>query len=344
MDTTAASRTSPDRWQAYLYWGVVFIGLASLYPLQVRLDATFSRNRAIEETLYVQSGETVRRLSFGFDGVVSDLYWIRTVQYFGRKLGGGLTGEGAVDFSKLSRDDMPLLEPLLNITTTVDPNFTAAYRTGAIFLAEFDYDAALALLRKGIAVQTDQKTLFRLWSDYGAICWRAKRYEECAEAYERASALAPSANDRDWTAVMVGAAKTRGGDRRTSYLLFQKLRDEAEHEGARLGAEWRLQQLTSLDERDFMERMIGRFRETYQRNPASFAELYPLLAAHRDEAYDTLGRPLELFHQDFERRFGRYDRAPLDPTGIPYRYDPVRGCVGLNATSSVARDLEERCP
>jgi tetratricopeptide (TPR) repeat protein len=344
MATTAASTTSPGQWRAYLYWGVVFIGLASLYPLQVRLDATFSRNRAIEETLYVQSGETVRRLSFGFDGVVSDLYWIRTVQYFGRKLGGGLTGEGVVDFSKLSRDDMPLLEPLLNITTTVDPNFTAAYRTGAIFLAEFDYDAALALLRKGIAVQTDQKTLFRLWSDYGAICWRAKRYDECAEAYERASALAISPNDRDWTAVMVGAAKTRGGDRRTSYLLFQKLRDEAEHEGARLSAEWRLQQLTSLDERDFMERMIGRFRETYQRNPASFAELYPLLAAHRDEAYDTLGRPLALFHQDFERRFGRYDRAPLDPAGIPYRYDPVRGCVGLDATSSVARDLEERCP
>jgi tetratricopeptide (TPR) repeat protein len=344
MATTAASTTSPGRWRAYLYWGVVFIGLASLYPLQVRFDATFGKNRAIEETLYVQSGETVRRLSFGFDGVVSDLYWIRTVQYFGRKLGGGLTGEGAVDFSKLSRDDMPLLEPLLNITTTVDPNFTAAYRTGAIFLAEFDYDAALALLRKGIAVQTDQKTLFRLWSDYGAICWRAKRYDECAEAYERASALAISPNDRDWTAVMVGAAKTRGGDRRTSYLLFQKLRDEAEHEGARLSAEWRLQQLTSLDERDFMERMIGRFRETYQRNPASFAELYPLLAAHRDEAYDTLGRPLALFHQDFERRFGRYDRAPLDPAGIPYRYDPVRGCVGLDATSSVARDLEERCP
>ena len=344
METTGASRTAPERWRAYLYWGVVFIGLASLYPLQVRLDATFSRNRAIEETLYVQSGEMVRRLSFGFEGVVSDLYWIRTVQYFGRKLGGGLTGEGAVDFSKLSREDMPLLEPLLDITTTVDPHFTAAYRTGAIFLAEFDYDAALALLRKGIAAHTDRKNLFRMWSDYGAICWRAKRYEECAEAYERASALAISPNDRDWTAVMVGAAKTRGGDRRTSYLLFQKLRDEAEHEGARLSAEWRLQQLTSLDERDFMERMIARFRETYRRNPASFAELYPLLVAHRDEAYDTLGRPLALFHEDFEKRFRRYDRAPLDPSGVPYRYDPVRGCVGLNSNSSVARDLEERCP
>lgn len=344
MEMTVASQASSDRWRAYLYWGIVLIGFASLYPLQVEIDTTFRKNRVIEETLYVQSGEVVRRLSLGFDGVVSDLYWIRTVQYFGRKLGGGLTGEGVVDFSKLSKDDMPLLEPLLNITTTVDPNFIAAYRTGAIFLAEFDYDAALELLRKGIAVQTDRKILFRLWSDYGAICWRAKRYEECAEAYAQASALAPTPNDRDWTAVMVGAAKTRGGDRRTSYLLFQKLREEAEHEGARLSAEWRLQQLTSLDERDFMERMIVRFRETYQRNPASFEELYPLLAAHRYEAYDTLGRPLALFHGEFEKRFRRYDRAPLDPSGVPYRYDPVRGCVGLSTDSRVARDLEERCP
>lgn len=308
------------------------------------MDATFRANRAIEETLYIRSGETVRRLCFGFEGVVSDLYWIRTVQYFGRKLGGGLTGEGAVDFSKLSKDDMPLLEPMLNITTTVDPNFVAAYRTGAIFLAEFDYDAALALLRKGIAVQTDRRTLFRMWSDYGAICWRAKRYEACAEAYQRASELALSSNDRDWTAMMAGAARTRGGDRRTSYLLLQRLRDEAEHEGARLGAEWRLQQLMSLDERDFLTRMIALFRQENGRNPANFAELYPLVVAHRHEAYDTLGRPLALFHGDFAKRYGRYDHVPLDPSGVPYRYDPVRGCVGLGTESRVARDLEEACP
>ncbi len=348
---SSSAVTSSDRQSArsarrrdYLYWGIILIGLACLYPLQVRFDATFHTNRTVEETLYIRSGETVRRLSFGFDGLVSDLYWIRTVQYFGRKLSGGLTDKGTVDFSRLSKDDMPLLEPMLNITTTVDPNFVAAYRTGAIFLAEFDYDAALALLRKGIAVQTDRRTLFRLWSDYGAICWRAKRYEECAEAYQRASELALSANDRDWTAVMVGAAKTRGGDRRTSYLLFQRLRDEAEHEGARLGAEWRIQQLISLDERDFFAQLIALFRQTYQRNPANFAELYPLVVAHRHKAYDTLGRPLALFREDFATRYSRYDRVPLDPSGAPYRYDPIRGCVGLSTSSRVARDQEEPCP
>ncbi|OYT70998.1 MAG: hypothetical protein CFK52_09295 [Chloracidobacterium sp. CP2_5A] len=333
-----------ERRRAYLYWGVILVGLACLYPLQKRFDATFQSNRAVEETLYVRSGETARRLSLGFDGVVSDLYWIRAVQYFGRKLTGGLTGDGAADFSRLSKDDLPILAPMLDIATTVDPNFVAAYRTGAIFLAEFDYDAALALLRKGIAVQTDQKTLFRMWSDYGAICWRAKRYDECAEAYQRASDLALSANDRDWTAVMVGAAKTRGSDRRLSYLLFQRLRDEAEHEGARLSAEWRLEQLTSLDERDFLLRMVALFRQTEKRNPSNFAELYPLVAARRQEAHDALGRPLALFHGDFAKRFARYDRAPLDPSGAPYRYDPARGCIGLSPESRVARDLEEACP
>ncbi|MFQ3582125.1 MAG: hypothetical protein SNJ67_02020 [Chloracidobacterium sp.] len=342
--SNSSARTNEERRRAYLCWGVILVGLTCLYPLQARFDATFQSSRAVEETLYIRSGETVRRLSFGFDGVVSDLYWIRTVQYFGRKLTGGLTGEGAVDFSRLSKDDMPILAPMLDITTTVDPNFVAAYRTGAIFLAEFDYDAALALLRKGIAAQKDQKTLFRMWSDYGAICWRAKRYDECAEAYQRASELALGSKDRDWTAVMVGAAKTRGGDRRTSYLLFQQLRDEAEHEGARLGAEWRLQQLTSLDEREFMTRMIARFREIHQRNPATFSEVFPLIAEHRAEAYDALGRPLALFHEEFSRRFSRYDRLPLDPSGEPYRYDPVRGCIGLGAASRVARDLEEACP
>ena len=50
----------------------------------------------------------------------------------------------------------PLLYPLLDLTTTLDPRFNIAYRFGAIFLAE-PYpggpgrpDLAIALLEKGL--------------------------------------------------------------------------------------------------------------------------------------------------------------------------------------------------
>ena len=52
-----------------------------------------------------------------------------------------------------------LLQPLLDLTTTLDPFFTVAYRFGAIFLSEVPPggpgrpDQAIALLEKGIAAQ-----------------------------------------------------------------------------------------------------------------------------------------------------------------------------------------------
>ena len=45
-------------------------------------------------------------------------------------------GAGRRPPPSLAADDYPLLYPLLDITTTLDPRFNIAYRFGAIFLAE----------------------------------------------------------------------------------------------------------------------------------------------------------------------------------------------------------------
>ena len=36
-----------------------------------------------EETLYVTSGQTLRRLTAGYAALAADLYWIRAIQYYG---------------------------------------------------------------------------------------------------------------------------------------------------------------------------------------------------------------------------------------------------------------------
>src|SRR4029078_6303148 len=95
--------------------------------------------------LYLWSGEHIRRLTPGFENVMADVYWLRTVQYFG----------GQRAFSTQKRFD--LLVPLVNITIALDPRLEIAYRYGATFLAEpWPIGAgrpqeAIALLGRGIA-------------------------------------------------------------------------------------------------------------------------------------------------------------------------------------------------
>jgi len=51
--------------------------------VQRRIDRDLATLRVQHEALYLWSGEHVRRLSPGFENLMADIYWLRTVQYFG---------------------------------------------------------------------------------------------------------------------------------------------------------------------------------------------------------------------------------------------------------------------
>ena len=91
---------------------------------QAQVDRRAGEFRAQEEVLYLWSGTQVKRLFPGFEGLAADIYWLRTVQYFG----------GQRLFAAHKRFE--LLRPLIDVTTTLDPRLEIAYRYGAIFLSE----------------------------------------------------------------------------------------------------------------------------------------------------------------------------------------------------------------
>src|SRR6185436_6174550 len=63
---------------------LLLLAAASLVPAsQARIDQRTGTFRAQEEVLYLWSGEHVRRLVPGFESLAADIYWLRTVQYFG---------------------------------------------------------------------------------------------------------------------------------------------------------------------------------------------------------------------------------------------------------------------
>ena len=100
--------------------------------LQALREERYPPPAAADASLYVTSGTTARRLTAGYNGLAADLYWIRAIQYYGDaklKLARNTSASGGR--GPVARDGYPLLYPLLDLTTTLDPRFEQASRGSA---------------------------------------------------------------------------------------------------------------------------------------------------------------------------------------------------------------------
>ena len=156
--------------------GVAALAVALLAGA-VRLEATRERTYPApaddENVVYLKSGTALRRMTGAYTALAADAYWIRAVQYYGgtkRRLApNGLAPEpSAGQPAAPGGSQYEQLSPLLDITTTLDPYFTVAYRFGAVFLAEAPPggpgrpDLAVKLLEKGLAAQVGVHAGYRV--------------------------------------------------------------------------------------------------------------------------------------------------------------------------------------
>ena len=189
------------------------------------------------ELLYVRSPTVMKRVLLGYDTFAADVYWIRALQHFGSE--------------RLSPPEhqrtYALLYPLLDLTTTLDPYFSIAYRFGAIFLGE-PYpggpgrpDLAIALLRKGIAAQPAK---WQYLQDLGFVYyWHLRDHETAAATFQAASSMpgAPS-----WLRPLAAVTLAEGGRRDASRALWEQLA-KADEPWLRDSARLRLTQLDAMD-------------------------------------------------------------------------------------------------
>ena len=296
---------------------LLVVGLGVLYPTQRWVNRTAARPTTSEEALYLSSGKTIKRMSLGLEALAADIYWIRTVQYFGRKV----IDSGKPLSSAMTRDiQMDSLAPLLHIVVTLDPQHIPAYRFGAIFLPERDMPAAIALLEKGI---NDNPNQWRLYADLAYIYWQAgnassgeeqaANYAKSAEWYEKGGAV-PEA--QWWMRDLGGLMKIKGGSReaaRAVYLTYLTSDDQ----NIRAQAIERLKQLRSLDELDAINALIARYREQNGTCPSDLR----MLASRLRAMNLTIGD----------------ESMPLDPDGFAYVYDGTSCKAELAFESTVPR-------
>jgi tetratricopeptide (TPR) repeat protein len=190
------------------------------------------------DVLSVSSARVIKALSLGYDSLMADIYWTRSVQYYGDK-------RHAVEQNAGSQqvEHYPLLDPLLEIAVTLDPQLVVAYKFGAVFLTEPSPhgagrpDLAARLLRKAIANNPDA---WRLWADLGMIYYENHDYRSAAQAYLEGSRH-PKAGE--WMKVMAAKIAQEGSTPQISFFLWTQIYNSTADPMIRKNALEHLQQL-----------------------------------------------------------------------------------------------------
>jgi tetratricopeptide (TPR) repeat protein len=249
--------------------------------LQIRIQGETRTVGQQKEELLLRSGLTLKRLSLGYDSLLGDIYWTRAVQYYGSRVGN-------------HGEKFELLWPLLDITTTLDPNLIVAYRFGAIFLSEpmptgaDRSDLAVELVKKGVAANPNS---WELSSDLGFLYyWHLKDYEKASAAYLQGSKI-PSAPS--WMKMMAAQVAEKGNAFSNSLAIWSELYETTQNEKVKKNALQHLQSLHALQDTFELNKLAEQYRKQYGTYPASMKELY-------------------------ER--GLLQGVPLDPAGFPYSF------------------------
>jgi tetratricopeptide (TPR) repeat protein len=291
-DTKTQPRSQEERYgQTLLLSLLIVFGLASIVMLSRWMESNRASQAAVEEDQLYITGEAARRMSLSFNGLVADWYWMRALQYMGKKViaGGGMD----TDLRSL---DLHLLAPLLDTATTLDPQFEVVYEYGAVILPatnERGSDEAIKLLTKGIAANP---SAWRLYHLLGYIYWKQGRYELAGRTYNEGARItgAPA-----WMKAMGARMADEGGSRATAREIYTRMYEEADDEQTRTMAELHLMRLSSLDERDAIRRVLADYSARAGHCVNAWRDVAPQLRAARLRIDSSTG-------------------APLDPSNTPY--------------------------
>ena len=273
--------------------------LVPLVPvLQDRIDAELGSYRAQEEALYLWSGRQVQRVVPGFEGLAADVYWLRTVQYYG----------GQRLFAQDKKFE--LLLPLIEITTALDPRLVIAYKYGATFLCERAptgagrCDLGIKVLEKGVAALPGD---WRLRQDLGFFHFiYLNDPQRAADILLEASRLPGAAF---WLKNLAAMCLAKGGERESSRAIWRQIYEQSEGP-MRDNALEHVRVLDAYDEAAALQSLVEGVERRTGRRPETLDEL---------------------------RAAGLIARPPVDGSGAAFLYDRQSGRVRVSPQSKLWR-------
>ncbi len=275
---------------------LIVCGFAAVFVLSNFLE----RNRPAEPEGYADEdlllqGAKLKGYSFGFEGLLADWYWMKSLQYIGNKL---IVSREDVNLENLKPLNPRLLYPYLNSATDLDPRFTGVYEYGAVVLPAIDKELAIKFTEKGIA---DNPNDWRLYQYLGYIYWRLGNYEKASQVYADGARIEGAP---DFMRLTSARMKTEGGSRATARAVYEQIIQESRDENIKASAALHLKTFDSLDEREAAQKVLDDFKAKNNRCANSWREIIPLLQSDK-----SAGKINFRVDNDFNL---------IDPTGAPY--------------------------
>jgi len=281
-------------WPAALFLAAALL----VKPVQDRVDASRGGPKIDPDLLYFSSPPVLKALALGYDSLLADIYWMRAIQYYGRR---DEAARRPVRYKNLAA--------MLDIVTTLDPRMLDVYRAGSIFLAEPDPigagqpDAAMKLLDKGISLHPEE---WRLRFDKGlAYFIYFKDPVRAARIWFEASRLASSP---PWMEGLAARAFSEGGEIATAKDLYRRQFEGSDRREVRENARDHLASIQVDEDIWALEFFVEKYVRSHGKPPAGLLDLI---------------------------RAGLVRAVPLDPSGVAYAYDPATGKVRLSPESKV---------
>jgi tetratricopeptide (TPR) repeat protein len=258
------------------------LGAGSVLALR-QVESVRGKEATLEEVLYLPSGKTLKRISLGYSSLLADIYWARTVQYFGSQF-------------QHHTKHRELLYPLLDITTDLDPHLLPAYQIGSIFLSLSptasggDPDKAVALLEKGIHANPE---FWPMYFTLGFVHYMDRKdYKAAQEAFKKGSEV-PGAQPS--MKVMAARMAEHAGDPTTAIALWQGVYEMTKENTVRNTALKHIASLQAGALMDELERRVQSYRERTGALPSRWSDL---------------------------ERAGLLRGTPLDPSGAAFKLMP----------------------
>lgn len=276
-------------------------GFAGIWRLQHGIDRQLQGIHEEQDEVLLSSGKMMKAMSLEYAPLMADVYWTRVVQYFG---------------SKRERREQSLdsLWPLLDVSTTLDPNLVPAYRFGSTFLAEprpvgqGRPDLAIQLIQRGIR---ENPEYWRFYQDLGNVYYFSLHdNQKASDAYLKGSEV-PSA--APWMKLMAARIVERGDTRETSRLLWSEIFQSAQDPTVRENAKIHLLLLQADDDREQLNLLIEEFEKKRGRAPTQMRELV--------EAGILRGLPAD--PDGYAYVIGRSGKAEFSPSSPLFRLEPV---------------------
>jgi len=267
---------NPIAWMLLL---VLPAGFAGIWRLQHVIDTQRASLSQERDDVLLRSRKLVKVMSLEYAPLLADIYWTRAVQYYGNK---HLRGQA----------NLELLWPLLDITTTLDPNLLISYRFGAMFLSKAAPggagrpDLAVQLIQRGIK---ENPEYWRLYEDLGFIYYfDLKDYQKASEAFLEGS---KNPNAKLWMKVMAAKIAAEGESLETSTFLWKDIYDSTPDPTIKKTALLHLQLLRVREDCKQLDALADEYAKRYGTRPARTREMV---------------------------QAGLLDAIPVDPLGFAY--------------------------